>query len=145
MHQSGHERAHSMQTVQLTSRRAMTPRDRGDGASFSCGYCTVAAPPPSFFGVTVWASSLNVTPRPLSTPGTSLAISGRLSVRTGRGAAGGALEGHLQAGRDHDVDQGDRDEELPGEPLQLVLPEAGVGEAHEEDHAHEDEHLGEQH
>src|SRR3954452_9833245 len=129
MHQSGQERAHSMQTVQLTSRRAITPRARSGGASFSCGYWTVAAPPPSFLGVTVWASSLNVTPRPFSTPGTSLAMS----------------EGDFQAGRDHDVDQGDGDEVLPGEPLQLVLPEAWVGEAHEEDEAHQDHHLREQH
>ena len=39
MHQSGHERTQSMQTVQLSSRSAMTPRDRIGGASFSCGYC----------------------------------------------------------------------------------------------------------
>src|SRR5205809_367027 len=29
MHQSGHSRAHSMQTVQVSSSRAMTPRLRG--------------------------------------------------------------------------------------------------------------------
>ena len=44
MHQSGHSRAQSMQTVQFSSLRAMTPRARGGGASFSCGYCTVTAP-----------------------------------------------------------------------------------------------------
>src|SRR5215510_10699010 len=44
MHQSGQLRAHSMHTVQLSSLRAMTPRDRAAGVSFSCGYCTVAAP-----------------------------------------------------------------------------------------------------
>src|SRR4051812_23667650 len=81
MHQSGHERAQSMQTVQLTSRRAMTPRDLAVGASFSWGYCTVAGPPPIFRGVTVCASSLKVTPRPFRTPGTIFAISGRLSVQ----------------------------------------------------------------
>src|SRR6476469_881324 len=135
MHQSGHERAQSMQTVQLTSRRAMTPRARSGGASFSCGYCTVAAPPPIFLGVTVCASSLNVTPRPFSTPGTSFAI---VRLRP-------SSECDLQAGRDHDVDQGDGDEELPGEPLQLVLPEPRVGETDEEDDSHQDEHLREQH
>ena len=44
MHQSGHSRAHSMQTVQFSSWRAMTPRARGAGSSFSWGYCTVTAP-----------------------------------------------------------------------------------------------------
>src|SRR5215212_12094990 len=65
MHQSGHERAHSMQTVQLSSRRAITPRARVGGDSLTCGYWTVLAP------------SLNVrnivpivTPRPLTRPGT---------------------------------------------------------------------------
>ncbi len=43
MHQSGHWRAQSMQTVQFSSFRAMTPRARAAGASFSCGYCTVTA------------------------------------------------------------------------------------------------------
>ena len=37
-------RAQSMQTVQFSSLRAMTPRARAAGASFSCGYCTVTAP-----------------------------------------------------------------------------------------------------
>ncbi len=64
MHQSGQLRAHSMHDVQLSSRSAMTPRDLIGGASFSCGYCTVAAPPPNRFGFTVWANVLKVTPRP---------------------------------------------------------------------------------
>ena len=64
MHQSGHERAHSMQTVQLSSRRAMTPRARVGGASFSCGYWTVSAP-----SVNVFTSVFMVTPMPLSRPG----------------------------------------------------------------------------
>src|SRR4030095_8461958 len=77
MHQSGQLRAHSMQTVQLSSLRAMTPRARGAGASFSWGYCTVAAPldgagmsglmPPGRNIVRVIV--LNVTPRPLTRPG----------------------------------------------------------------------------
>ena len=64
MHQSGHDLAHSMQTVQLSSRRAMTPRARVGGASFSLGYCTVSAPL-----VMVRPSVFNVTPMPFSSPG----------------------------------------------------------------------------
>ena len=59
MHQSGHERAHSMQTVQFSSFSAITPRARGGGSSRSCGYCTVTV---GFIIV------LNVTPSPLSMP-----------------------------------------------------------------------------
>ena len=54
-----------MQTVQFSSRRAMTPRARMGGASFSRGYCTVLAP-----WVMVRAIVPSVTPRPLTTPGT---------------------------------------------------------------------------
>ena len=49
-----------MQTVQFSSLSAMTPRARGGGSSFSCGYCTVTA------GFSI---VLNVMPRPLMTPG----------------------------------------------------------------------------
>jgi hypothetical protein len=35
------------------------------GASFSRGYCTVAAPPPNFFGFTVCTKVLSVTDMPL--------------------------------------------------------------------------------
>src|SRR5436190_7844678 len=59
MHQSGQERAHSMQTVQFSSFNAMTPRARGAGSSRSCGYCTVTA------GLVI---VLNVTPNPVSIP-----------------------------------------------------------------------------
>src|SRR5215510_11872065 len=112
MHQSGQERAHSMQTVQFSSRSAMTPRARIGGASFSRGYCTVLAP-----WVMVRAIVPSVTPKPLTRPGTLGAISGPPS------------EHHLEDRGDHDVDQGQGDEHLPGEALQLVLPEPGVGEA----------------
>src|SRR5262245_21016279 len=65
MHQSGHERAQSMQTVQFSSRRAITPRARVGGASFSRGYCTVSAP-----SLIVRPSVFSVTPSPLNIPGT---------------------------------------------------------------------------
>ena len=57
-----------MQTVQFSSRSAITPRARSGGASFSRGYCTVLAPL-----VMVRPIVPSVTPRPLMTPG-SLAI-----------------------------------------------------------------------
>ena len=60
MHQSGHSRAQSMQTVQFSSLRAITPRARGVGSSFTWGYCTVTA------GLSIVR---NVTPRPLTRPG----------------------------------------------------------------------------
>src|SRR5687768_1505665 len=109
MHQSGHSRAHSMQTVQFSSSSAMTPRARVGGASLTWGYCTVTA------GRSIVP---RVTPRPLIRPGSwGLATS----------------EHHLQDGGRGDVHQRDRDEVLPRERLQLVLAQAGVGEAEPED------------
>src|SRR5579862_7150381 len=129
MHQSGHWRAHSMQTVQLSSRRAMTPRARGARVSFSCGYCTVTAP---------WSIVMNVSLRPLTMP------TGVWMVRsTGSGRLGLGMGGHLGDTGHEDVGQRQRDEELPGEPLQLVLTEAGQGEAHPEDDEAQQHHLGE--
>src|SRR5262245_48849244 len=122
MHQSGHSRAHSMQTVQFSSLRAMTPRARVGGASFSWGYCTVTAPS---------SMVLNVMPRPLMSP-----LPGMSGMR---------LEHHLEHASRHDVDQRDGDEELPGQGLQLVLPEPGEREAHPEDQEGDDHDLGAEH
>jgi hypothetical protein len=41
MHQSGHSLAHSMQTVQFSSTRAITPRERGGRSGCTSGYCRV--------------------------------------------------------------------------------------------------------
>src|SRR4029453_17989325 len=87
MHQSGQLRAHSMHTVQLSSLRAMTPRDRAAGVSFSWGYCTVAAPLDGAGisvlmprdGNIVLRMVLKVTPRPLTRPGVFGAVS--LAIR----------------------------------------------------------------
>ncbi len=46
MHQSGHSRTHSMQTVQLSSRSAMTPRVRGGRPAATCS-APFTGPPPS--------------------------------------------------------------------------------------------------
>src|SRR5207253_10859080 len=108
MHQSGHERAQSMQTVQFSSLSAMTPRARGAGSSRSCGYCTVTV---GFIIVR------NVTPRPVSMPLISRFI------------ASHPLERHLQYACREDVRQRDGDEPLPRDRLQLVFTKTRVGEA----------------
>src|SRR5882724_3255351 len=41
MHQSGHSRAQSMQTVQFSSSSAITPRLRGGSSGSTSGYCWV--------------------------------------------------------------------------------------------------------
>src|SRR6266566_295170 len=41
MHQSGHSRAQSMQTVQFSSSSAITPRERGGSSGATSGYCRV--------------------------------------------------------------------------------------------------------
>src|SRR3954451_3114544 len=125
MHQSGQERAHSMQTVQFSSLSAMTPRARVGGSSRSCGYCTVTA---GFIIV------LNVMPRPPMTPGS---LGFFMTVCPS--------DRDLEHAGQQDVEEPDGDEELPGQGLQLVLTESWIGEAHPE---HEERHqhdLGEEH
>src|SRR5215213_9443450 len=125
MHQSGQERAHSMQTVQFSSFNAMTPRARAAGSSRSCGYCTVTA---GFIIV------LNVMPRPPITPGSlGFFMSACPSDR------------HLEHARQQDVEEADGDEELPRQGLQLVLTETRIGEAHPEHEEGDGHDLGEEH
>ncbi len=52
MHQSGHSRAQSMQTVQFSSSSAITPRERGGRSGFASGYCWVWARRVIVFSVT---------------------------------------------------------------------------------------------
>src|SRR6266487_4704642 len=59
MHQSGHSRAHSMQTVQFSSSNAITPRERGGRSGSTSGYCWV----PARFVIV-----FNVIARPLASP-----------------------------------------------------------------------------
>ena len=103
-----------MQTVQFSSLSAMTPRARVGGSSCSCGYCTVTA------GFSI---VLNVMPRPLMTPGSFGLLHQNATLKTPVS---------------EDVEQAERDEELPRERLQLVLTQARVGEAHPE-HEERDE------
>src|SRR5919199_5361900 len=102
MHQSGHSRAHSMQTVQFSSFRAITPRARVGGASFSFGYCTVTA------GSSI---VLNVTPSPLMRPFPGMSGIGcylvesdvEKTIRTRPCWFWWPSEGHLQDSGDEDV------------------------------------------
>src|SRR5579871_1031389 len=129
MHQSGHCRAQSMQTVQFSSRSAMTPRDRGASVSFSCGYCTVTAP---------CSIVVKVSFRPLTMP------MGVWMVRsTGSGRVGLGMGGHLGDASDEDVGEREGDEELPRKGLQLVFAEAGEREADPEDDEADQHDLGE--
>src|SRR5690348_3126869 len=127
MHQSGHWRAQSMQTVQFSSLSAMTPRARVGGSSRSWGYCTVTA------GFSI---VLNVTPSPLTSPGSFGFF--MLSCST-------ASEGHFQRTGHENVEQADRDEELPGERLELILAQARVGEPGPEHHERHEHHLADEH
>src|SRR5437870_12259287 len=118
MHQSGHSRAHSMQTVQFSSLRAMTPRARVGGCSRSWGYCVVWLP---------LSIVRNVTPRPFTSPGISgiravppTDSSPERSERSERVTAK-TSEHHLQDAGDEDVHERERDEVLPRERLELVL------------------------
>src|SRR5690242_440084 len=106
MHQSGHDRAQSMQTVQFSSLSAMTPRARGATSSFSCGYCTVTA------GLNIVRI---VTPRPVVMPLTWLWNFLRPLMSSS------SSERHLQRAGHENVEERDRDEPLPCQRLQLIL------------------------
>src|SRR6185369_445387 len=107
MHQSGHERAQSMHTVQFSSFSAITPRARVGGSSRSCGYCTVTV---GFVIV------LNVTPSPVSIPLISFFIgahsflfppahSRKRPAAPAVRSATHPLERHLEDAGDQDVEQ----------------------------------------
>ncbi len=68
MHQSGHSRAQSMQTVQFSSNRPMTPRVRGGRSGWVSGYCSVTV----FFVIV-----RRVTARPLARPEPGIENRGR--------------------------------------------------------------------
>src|SRR5947209_6383134 len=139
MHQSGHWRAQSMQTVQFSSLSAMTPRARVGGSSRSCGYCTVTAglsivlsvmpnPPisPGSFGL--FMSSSPVRRRPASARGEAescehgeRAAASWASRRAASEPRVMASERDLEDAREEDVGQTDGDEHLPRERLELVF------------------------
>src|SRR5439155_8508052 len=119
MHQSGHSRAHSMQTVQFSSLRAMTPRARAGGSSRSWGYCVVWLP---------LSIVRNVTPSPLTSPGIS-----------------GTSEHHLEDASDEDVHEREGYEVLPRERLELVLAQPRVGEPDPVDEEGDEHDLGAEH
>src|SRR5665213_1672788 len=117
MHQSGHCRAQSMHTVQLSSTSEMTPRERAVIASRSRGYWTVCAPS---------SMVMNVVFKPFNNP---------TGVRTARSRDSGisGMDGHLGDAGDEDVRQRQGNEELPSECLELILSETRKGEPDPED------------
>src|SRR5580693_4753871 len=130
MHQSGHSRAQSMQTVQFSSLSAITPRARGATASRSFGYWTVTAPR---------IMVMNVVFSPLANP---------RGISTASWSAGGSwgrsgMEGHLGDASDEDVGQREGNQELPRELLELVLAEAGECEPNPEDQETDEHDFGE--
>src|SRR4029450_2464394 len=117
MHQSGHSREHSMQTVQFSSMSAMTPRVRAGSLGLTCGYCWVAARR---------VMVLKVTPMPFSRP---VPLSADMS------------RDRLDEAGDEDDQQGDRHEPGPCERLQLVLPQPGERGPEPDHQEREREHL----
>src|SRR3954470_5020136 len=146
MHQSGHWRAHSMQTVQFSSLSAMTPRARAGGSSRSCGYCTVTA------GLSI---VLNVMPRPPIRPGSfgffirtrpsSLAHSLRAGIPGSLPLVPVASQCDLEDAGEEDVEETDGDQVLPRDRLQLVFAQAGIRESHPEHEKGDGHDLGEEH
>src|SRR3954464_7838066 len=129
MHQSGHSRAHNMQTVQFSSSSAITPRLRGGSSGSTSGYCWVIERLVIVFSVTAsplirpWpgaprspSSLTNAYPAP-SPIVTRAHPSDILPSPVCRGCA--AL-GDLDGGGQHQLRQGDRDEDQPAQALQLV-------------------------
>src|SRR6266542_2967575 len=102
MHQSGHSREHSMQTVQFSSTRAITPRVRAGRSGRTCGYWAVADRRDIV---------LNVTPSPLSSPAPLSA---------------GILEPHLHEADEQDGQQRHGHEPEPDHILELVLAQPRV-------------------
>src|SRR3989440_5938577 len=132
MHQSGHSRAHSMQTVQFSSLSAMTPRERAGSGAISSGYWTVTA------WETMWRM---VTPRPFSSP-----VPKVLFFRLDSSAKSPPSDpvGELERAGDEDVRKRQRDEDLPCELLELVLPQAREGPAYPDQQEDDDARLQEE-
>src|ERR1051326_3815967 len=138
MHQSGHSRAQSMHMVQFSSLRAMTPRERGGRGEISSGYWTVTA------WDTMWRM---VIARPLSRPVPKVVFLRRVSsLRAGSSFRrfGSDPPGELQGAGHEDVGERYRDQHLPGEALELILPQPGEGPADPDQQEDDDEGLEEE-
>ena len=124
MHQSGHSRAHSMQTVQFSSNSAITPRLRGGRSGCTSGYCRVCGPPghrPQRDGEPAGQPGR---------PGPPAQASSRSLTQRHRDDAG-----------EHELGQRDRHQHQPAEPLQLVLAQPRVGHPEPDHHEGQREHL----
>src|SRR5712691_1379907 len=110
MHQSGHSRAQSMHTVQFSSLRAITPRERGGSGEISSGYWTVTACD------TMWRM---VIPRPFSRPVPKVVFLILVSSLRAVSSDPSDQFGELQGAGHEDVDERQGDQHLPGEALKL--------------------------
>src|SRR5690348_15328233 len=130
MHQSGHSRAHSMQTVQFSSSRAITPRLRGGSSGSTSGYCRV---------VDRLVIVLSVTASPCTSPlpGAPRSPSSLTNAYPAPSCAAArahppvtwCLDRELDRGGQDQLGQGHRHEDQPAQTLELILAQAGVGDA----------------
>src|SRR5918993_1710433 len=91
MHQSGHSRAHSMQTVQFSASSAITPRERGGRSGATSGYCCVVDRRVIVFNVT---ASPFASPTPGTPTCTSCTVGApRASTRVDRDRSAGFATG----------------------------------------------------
>src|SRR5688572_8294842 len=143
MHQSGHSRAHSMQTVQFSSRSAITPRLRGGRSGSTSGYCWVVDRLVIVLSVTArpWTRPLPGAPRsPSSLTNTYPAPSGDVK-RAHPPQSLSWLAQDLHDGGQGQLEQSDRHEHQPAEPLQLILAEPGIADPEPDDHERDGEDL----
>src|SRR4029450_9447818 len=103
----------------------MTPRVRGGRSGFSCGYGWV---------MEGRSACLSVTPRPFIRPRPVDLGSTSGAFRTPRSStAMTLLERDLEDAGAHELQQRQRDQHEPRDPLQLILAQAGVGDAEPDD------------
>src|SRR5665809_20357 len=117
MHQSGHSRAHSMHTVQFSSLSAITPRVRGERSCLTSGYWMTALR---------LKRCLSSTAIPLSSPMPKPGLRALSSLSSTSSAirflASWAVENPCAGHQDQR--EGQWDEDLPRELLQLILAQA---------------------
>src|SRR3954447_208907 len=135
MHQSGHSRAHSMQTVQFSSSSPMTPRLRGGRSGRWCGYSWVTD------GCVI---DFNVTPSPCASPfpGTFTSASSPAAQKW-TGFAGSSRRPPYDAG-EGDLRERGGDETGPRELLQLVGAQPRVADPDPDHHEGQQQRLEKQ-
>ena len=137
MHQSGHSRAQSMQTVQFSSSSAITPRERGGRSGSTSGYCWV---------VDRLVIVLRVTASPFARPSPGMLMASHPALCACRTrpppvSRPDLAECDLDAGGEHQLAEGHRHQHQPAEPLELVLAQPRVGHPQPDDHEGDREDL----